>query len=79
VPHGWRATFLWIMNEKHRADRHVIDLLLAHAPRDKTEAAYNRAVHLPRRESWFRNGPICCCRTRRRQATWSMVDVVETR
>jgi integrase len=47
VPHGWRATFSSIMNERHRADRHVIDLMLAHAPQDRTEAAYNRAV--PRR------------------------------
>jgi hypothetical protein len=37
------------MNERHRADRQVIDLMLAHAPDDKTEAAYNRALHLERR------------------------------
>jgi len=49
VPHGWRATFSTVMNEAHPADRHVIDLMLAHAPQDKTEAAYNRALHLPRR------------------------------
>ncbi len=49
VPHGWRATFSSVMNETHRADRHVIDLMLAHAPQDKTEAAYNRAIHLARR------------------------------
>jgi len=48
-PHGWRATFSTVMNEAYPADRHVIDLMLAHAPKDKTEAAYNRAVHLPRR------------------------------
>ena len=49
VPHGWRATFSSIMNEAYRADRHVIDMMLAHAPKDKTEAAYNRALHLERR------------------------------
>jgi integrase len=49
VPHGWRATFSSVMNESHRSDRHVIDLMLAHAPQDKTEAAYNRALHMARR------------------------------
>ena len=49
VPHGWRATFSTVMNERHRADRRVINLMLAHAPDDKTEAAYNRALHLDRR------------------------------
>ena len=49
VPHGWRSTFSTAMNECHRADRDVIDLMLAHAPRNKVEAAYNRAEHLQRR------------------------------
>ena len=49
VPHGWRATFSTVMNERHPADRRAIDLMLAHAPDDKTEAAYNRALHLERR------------------------------
>jgi integrase len=49
VPHGWRAAFSTIMNERHRVDRDVIDLMLAHAPKDKTEAAYNRAAHMERR------------------------------
>ena len=49
VPHGWRATFSTIMNERYQHDRQVIDLMLAHAPKDKTELAYNRAAHLPRR------------------------------
>ncbi len=49
VPHGWRATFSSVMNERYRADRAVIDLMLAHISGDKTEAAYNRAVHLERR------------------------------
>lgn len=49
VPHGWRAAFSSIMNERFRADRAVIDLMLAHAPKDKVEAAYNRAMHMERR------------------------------
>ncbi|WP_458097349.1 tyrosine-type recombinase/integrase [Roseomonas sp. WA12] len=46
VPHGWRAAFSSIMNERHRQDRAVIDLMLAHAPKDKVEAAYNQALHM---------------------------------
>ncbi|QXX74281.1 integrase arm-type DNA-binding domain-containing protein [Methylovirgula sp. HY1] len=49
VPHGWRATFSTVMNERFRGDRAVIDLMLAHVKGDKTEAAYNRALHLDRR------------------------------
>lgn len=49
VPHGWRATFSSLMNERYRGDRAVIDLMLAHVAGDKTEAAYNRALHLERR------------------------------
>ena len=37
------------MNEAYRADRHVIDLMLAHAPADMTEAAHDRALHMSRR------------------------------
>ncbi|MEJ0046988.1 MAG: tyrosine-type recombinase/integrase [Rhodospirillales bacterium] len=47
--HGWRAAFSTIMNERYRADRQVIDLMLAHASDDKTEAAYNRAMLMDRR------------------------------
>lgn len=49
VPHGWRATFSTVMNERYPADRHVIDLMLAHVPKDKVEGAYNRAAHMQRR------------------------------
>lgn len=49
VPHGWRATFSTIMNERFPDDKHVIDLMLAHTPRNKVEAAYNRALYMPRR------------------------------
>lgn len=49
VGHGWRATFSSIMNELYPADRHIIELMLAHKLKDETEAAYNRALHLKRR------------------------------
>ena len=49
VPHGWRATFSTVMNERFPADRGVIDLMLAHSPKDRIEAAYNRAERMPRR------------------------------
>ncbi|ARR53419.1 integrase [Rhizorhabdus wittichii DC-6] len=54
VPHGFRAAFSTIMNEwaeRHGDphDRRVIDLMLAHVPKDKVEGAYNRAAYMPRR------------------------------
>lgn len=49
VPHGWRATFSTVMNERFPSDKHIIDLMLAHTPKDKIEGAYNRALHLERR------------------------------
>ncbi len=45
VPHGWRATFSTVMNELYPADRAVIDLMLAHSPKDRIESRYNRATH----------------------------------
>ena len=61
VPHGFRAAFSTIMNEwaeRHgkEHDRKVIDLMLAHVPKEKVESAYNRAAYMPRRrelaEAW---------------------------
>jgi integrase len=54
VPHGFRAAFSTIMNEwaeRHGKDhdRQVIDLMLAHIPRQKVEGVYNRAAYMPRR------------------------------
>jgi integrase len=52
VPHGFRAAFSTIMNQhpdRQEGDRAVIDLMLAHVPKDKVEGAYNRAAYLPRR------------------------------
>lgn len=51
VPHGWRATFSTIMNERHPGDRQIIDLMLAHTPANPVEAAYNRALHMDRRRT----------------------------
>jgi hypothetical protein len=53
VPHGWRASFSTIMNERaavedRERDRAIIDLMLAHVP-EGVEAAYNRAAYMPRR------------------------------
>ena len=52
-PHGWRASFSTIMNERaaerdRPEDREIIDLMLAHVKGD-VEAAYNRAAYMPRR------------------------------
>ncbi len=49
VPHGFRASFSTIMNERFPSGRAVIDLMLAHKPKDRVEAAYNRALYWPRR------------------------------
>jgi len=55
VSHGFRAAFSTIMNEWAERngdphDRKVIDLMLAHVPKDKVEGAYNRAAYMPRRQ-----------------------------
>jgi hypothetical protein len=63
VPHGFRAAFSTIMNSRAETfnrpnDRAIIDLMLAHVPRNKVESAYNRAAFMERRAfSW-----IWCCR-----------------
>lgn len=54
VPHGFRAAFSTIMNEwaereGKEHDRKVIDLMLAHVPKEKVEGVYNRAAYMPRR------------------------------
>lgn len=50
VPHGFRSMFSTIMNEHFPQDRFVIDLVLAHAPKDQVEGAYNRTTHFNRRK-----------------------------
>lgn len=54
VPHGWRAAFSTIMNERaeredRAGDRANIDLMLAHVPSNRVEGAYNRAAYMDRR------------------------------
>lgn len=54
VPHGFRAAFSTIMNEWAERngkdhDRRIIDLMLAHVPKEKVEGAYNRAAYMARR------------------------------
>ncbi len=49
VPHGFRATFSTVMNERFPAERQTIDLMLAHKPENKVESRYNRAEHMKRR------------------------------
>ncbi|WP_225871464.1 tyrosine-type recombinase/integrase [Qipengyuania atrilutea] len=61
VPHGFRAAFSTIMNERAQeanrpGDRQIIDLMLAHVPTNEVEASYNRAAFMKRRreiaEEW---------------------------
>jgi integrase len=52
VPHGWRATFSTIMNERaataeRDSDRKIIDLMLAHVPHGVEGVTIGR--HMPRR------------------------------
>lgn len=51
VPHGWRASFSTIMNKAVPAERFAIDQVLAHTPKDKVEAAYNRDDAIERRRA----------------------------
>lgn len=54
VAHGWRSTFSTVMNERFPADEAVIEVMLAHAPKDKVKAAYNRAKYIDRRRELAR-------------------------
>lgn len=59
VPHGFRAAFSTIMNEwaerkGKKGDRQIIDLMLAHVPKERVEGAYNRAAYMPRRRELAR-------------------------
>lgn len=53
VPHGWRAAFSTIMNEVMPDARAAIDQALAHSPKDKVEAAYNRSTQFGRRREIY--------------------------
>ena len=37
------------MNERFKADRQTIDLMLVHVPKDKVESVYSRAANLEQR------------------------------
>lgn len=53
VPHGWRASFATILNERMPTEHAAIDRALAHAPKDKVAAAYDRSQQLGRRRDLF--------------------------
>lgn len=53
VPHGWRATFSTLLNERMPGNRALIDQALGHVAKDKVEAAYNRAAQMARRRALF--------------------------
>jgi integrase len=54
VPHGWRSSFSTILNDAMGPDfRAAIDRALAHSPKDKVEAAYNRSVMIDQRTAIF--------------------------
>jgi integrase len=52
VPHGWRASFSTVMNERG-ADGADIERALAHTPKDKVKAAYDRSERLKRQRDLF--------------------------
>ncbi len=52
VPHGWRASFSTVMNERG-ADGADIERALAHSPKDKVKAAYDRSERLQRQRDLF--------------------------
>lgn len=49
VPHGFRSTFSTIANDSNLWNPDAVERQLAHAPRNKIRAAYNRALHLDER------------------------------
>ncbi len=52
--HGWRSVASTWANE-HGYDRDVIERQLAHAPEDKTRAAYNRAMYIDQRRAMLQD------------------------
>ena len=52
VPHGWRASFSTVMNERG-ADGADVERALAHTPKDKVKAAYDRSERLQRQRDLF--------------------------
>lgn len=63
VPHGWRASFSTIMNERaaeldRPADRDIIDMMLAHM-QEGVEPIYNRAAYMKRRREIAQDWADC--------------------
>ncbi|WP_288338610.1 integrase arm-type DNA-binding domain-containing protein [uncultured Sphingomonas sp.] len=52
-PHGWRASFATILNERFPTEHVAIDRALAHSPKDKVAAAYDRSQQLAGRRRLF--------------------------
>ena len=55
VPHGFRAMASTILHDNEFPHEHI-EMQLAHAPKDKISAAYNRAKYLPQRREmmqWY--------------------------
>lgn len=56
TPHGWRTSFSTLCREAIDADDTVIERCLAHQPKDKVKAAYDRSRLMPKRralmQSW---------------------------
>jgi len=53
VPHGFRSSFSSIMNEAFPHEEKIIELMLAHKPKDAVKAAYDRAEHMRRRRELY--------------------------
>lgn len=56
VPHGFRSTFSTIANDSNLWNPDAIERQLAHAPRNKIRAVYNRALYLEERTrlmAWY--------------------------
>ncbi len=54
TPHGMRSSFSTHFN-KNNADKDVIELCLAHAPMNKTRAAYNRHLYPDERRAFLQD------------------------
>ena len=63
VPHGFRSTFRVWAGEQTRQPREVVEAALAHAVRDRTEAAYARTDLLDRRRPLMKAWGAWCERS----------------
>jgi integrase len=60
--HGFRSTFRDWASEKSNFPNHVVEMALAHAIADKTEAAYRRGDLLPKRRALMQAWAQYCAR-----------------